>query len=101
MATACVILRLLVQQKLHQNGICLSHQHDIHIRLQPIVLFLRNIFKRHHYNQFLAISAASEEIMLFHDYGFIMLRLAYSCYLPSTDGRSCDVVHDWNVGCKC
>ena len=34
------------------------------------------MFKFRRYNQFLEICAASKEIMLFHDDGFVPLRLA-------------------------
>ena len=72
-----------------QDGICLFHQPDIHICLKRI-LFLRSMFKLPGYNQFLEIRAASKEIMLFHDNGFVLL----------LGSSYCDVADDWKVGKK-
>jgi hypothetical protein len=49
------------------DGTKLFYQHDIHIRCECIVLFLRNMFKFRGYTQHPEICATSKEIMLFHD----------------------------------
>jgi hypothetical protein len=75
--TTALFSCLHLQKKSLQDGIHLFHQPDIHIRLKRILLFLWYMFKLHRYNQFLEISAASKEIVSFHDNGVVLLRLAF------------------------
>ena len=74
---ATVLLRRLsLQKQSRQDGICLFHQPDIHIRLKRILLFLRSMFKLRGYNQFLEIGTTCKEIMSFYDNDFVLLRLS-------------------------
>ena len=87
-----------LQKKSHQDGICLFHQPDIHFCLKRILLFLRNMFKLRGYNQFLEIRTTSKEIMLFHDNGFVLLRLAGCSNQYALDSPDRDVMAGWRVG---
>ena len=68
-----LFLRLSLQGKSLQDGICLYHQPVVHFCLERILLFLRSMLKLCGYNQFLEISATSKEVMLFYDKGFVLL----------------------------
>jgi hypothetical protein len=71
-----VTITLFLQKKSLEDGIYLFYQPDIHICCERILLFLRNMFKFLGHTQFLDICTTSKEIMLFHDNGFVLLRLA-------------------------
>jgi hypothetical protein len=74
-ATA-LFLCLILQKKSREDGILLFYQPDIHICCECILLFLRNMFKFLGHTQFLEIRTTSEEIVLFHDNGFVLFRFA-------------------------
>jgi hypothetical protein len=66
----------LILQKSREDGILLFYQSRIHNCCERILLFLRNMFKFLGHNQFLEIRTTSEEIVLFHDNGFVLFRFA-------------------------
>ena len=58
------------------DGVQIFSQLDFPVCCQYMFLSLGNMFKFLGHNQFLEISAASKEIVLFHDHGFVLFRLA-------------------------
>ena len=63
--------------KVSQNdGVQIFSQLDIPVCCQYMFLSLRNMFEFLGHNQFLEICAASKEIVLFHDHGLVLFRLA-------------------------
>ena len=70
------MLCFILQKKSLGDGVELFYQPDIHICIECILLFLRNMFKFFGHTQYLEIRTTSKEIMLFHDNGFVLLRFA-------------------------
>jgi hypothetical protein len=56
------------------------------------------MFKFRGNTQSLEISATSKEIMLFHDHGFVLLRLARGFNQSSIDGLYHGVLDEWKGG---
>ena len=58
------------------DGVQILSQLDIPVCCEYMFLSIRNMFKFLGHTEFLEISAASKEIVLFHDHGFVLLRFA-------------------------
>ena len=72
----CSILQKRRSIAKSHDGVLSFHQPDIHSCCERVVLFLRNMFKFRGHTQLPEVCAASEEIMPFHDNGFVLLRFA-------------------------
>ena len=91
--TTCSIL-VILQRKSAQDETKLFYQLDIHFCCEHFVLFIRNLFKFFGHTQFLEVCPASQEIMLFYDDGFVVLRFACGFNKSSIRGCYCDVKVD-------
>ena len=72
-------VQLLRSYKLLDDGLYLFHQPDSHRCFKRVVLFLGNMFKLLGHTQLLEKCAISEEIVLLHDNGFVLLRFTWAC----------------------
>jgi hypothetical protein len=72
----CVTIALILQKNSLKDKILLFYQPDICICCERILLSLRNMFKFLGHTQFLEVCTASKEIMLFHDFVFVLLRFS-------------------------
>ena len=70
---ACLCCLIRARNSIH-DGVLLFYQPYIHFCFERLVLFLGNMFKFLGDNQFLEVCATSQETMLFHDHGFVLLR---------------------------
>ena len=77
------------------HGAQIFCQLDIFGRCEYMFFTLGNMFKFIGHNQFLEICAATKEIVLFHDHGFVLLRFAGDLTELFLYGLYCDVMVDW------
>ena len=73
------------------DGALLFHQPYIYFCFERLVLLLRNRFKFLGHNQFLEVCPTSQETVLFHDHGVVLLRFVDDFVSLPNNGH-CDSV---------
>ena len=82
-----------------QDDTKLFHQLNFHFCFERNILYLRNMFKCLGFGQFLEVHPTSQEIVLFHDHGFVVLRFACSSHESSIVGSDSDVMAGEEAKC--